>query len=194
MKKIEEFKKDKKIKDLNEINGVKFKVMWSTRVLYNFLGMSAFLLIMFLTGNLVEYGKIILDFEELLPLIIVSGPIFIFLNFINRKFIGKVVAVINEKGIYTKDGVILWNKIKEIRYKAQILPPTTRNKFSRYCYLTVSTDKDEYRILHAPHKMIKHIKKHIPNVKVKRDNESIITIILIMCISVLGPIIDKFKN
>lgn len=178
---------------LKEIDGIKFRIMWSTRILYLFLGMTVSLLITFQIGYLLEYGSMITDYDELVPLVVMSVIVLLFLNYFNRKFLGKIVAVINENGIYTKNGVISWNNIKEIKYNTPI--PLTRSSdiYEIYCSLTVSTDDNEYKILHAPKKMIKYIKRYVPNVKVKRDSELILIILISLVLAILIPIAYHFN-
>ncbi|MBE6070766.1 MAG: hypothetical protein E7208_02285 [Clostridium butyricum] len=87
-------KNNKDILELKEIKGIRFRVMWSNRIAYLFFGMMAFLIMTFQIGSLLKYKSIILDYYELIPLIVVLVPFLLFLNYINRKFLGKVVAVL----------------------------------------------------------------------------------------------------
>lgn len=186
-------KKNKKITNLKEIDGIRFRMMWSTRISYFFLGLMVFVVIMVQIISLLEYKSIASNFDELIPLLVVVIPVLLFLNYINRKFLGVIVAVINENGIYAKNKFISWKKIKKIGYTTPIPLSRTRNKYELYCYLTVFTDNHEYKILHAPHKMIKYIKKYVPDVHVKRDNELILTILVCLGGAVLIPIMHKFE-
>lgn len=186
-------KNDKNILELKEIDGIKFRIMWSSRILYLFLSMMIFLVITIQIGSLLKYGLLILDYDGLIFLVFTFVFILLILSYFNGKFLGKVVAVINENGIYTKDEYISWNKIKGVCYHTPIPLSRTMNKYEIYCSLTIFTDNNEYKILHAPHKMIRCIKKYIPDVKVKRDNELIFIIILCLCVAFLIPIADKFN-
>lgn len=179
--------------DLKEINGIKFRIMWSTRILYLTLGITVWVILTFQIGNLLKYGSMIKNYGDLLPLVVMYVVVLFFARYLNRKFLGKIVAVINEKGIYTKNGVIPWKEIKEIGYNTSISLSRTSDPYERYCSLRVTTYHKEYKILHAPHMMIKYIKRYVPNVIVKRDNELILMILISISVAVFVLIADKFN-
>jgi hypothetical protein len=184
---------DNKILDLKEIDGIKFRIMWSTRILYFMLGITVWITIVVQIGSLLKYGFMMKSYDELVPLVVMYVVVLLLASYLNRKFLGKIVAVINEKGIYTKNGVIPWSKIKEIRYNTQNPLSRTSDPYERYCSLTVTTSHKEHKILHAPHMMIRYIKRYVPKVKVKRDNELIGMILISLGVSVFVLIADKFK-
>ncbi|WP_143316499.1 hypothetical protein [Clostridium sp. HBUAS56017] len=184
---------DNNILDLKKVDGIKFRIMWSTKILYLMLGITVWITIIFQIGSLLKYGLIMKSYDELVPLVVMYVLVLLLASYLNRKFLGKIVAVINEKGVYTESGVIPWNKIKEIRYNTPISLSRVADPYERYCSLTVTTCHKEYKILHAPHIMIRYIKRYVPNVEVKRDKELIVMILISLGVSVFVLIADKFK-
>lgn len=174
--------------NLDEIEGYKFKIMWSTKILYTFLFISIIVILPIQLGNLFKYGKILIDLGELIASIIVSCAIIIPLYFVNKKFLGKTVAVANNRGIYTENEIILWRNIRKVQYSSPIPVRRTRDLYEIYCSISIYTDNKKYRILHAPSSMIRYIKRNKKEVVVKFNRDIIlgfiICIILIIVIAI----------
>lgn len=186
-------KNNNNILKLREIDGIKFRAMWSSKILYALLLLVGISVTATSIFSLIREGRL-LNYMKLFRLAIVFVPM-LFLCFINKKFLGIIVAVIDEKGIYTKNRTILWDQVKEIKYHVPIMP--SRGRFEPYeyfCSLTVYTNNNAYEILHAPRKMVKYIKAYVPNVKVRRDYEFIFEIVMIFVITSIGFIIVGFRS
>lgn len=181
-------KKKNNFLKLRKIEGVKFRIMWSSKIIGLFLISFAICISIALDGILYEGRSI--ELNEFVPFVGMTVIFLLFIRYLNGKFLGKIVAVINEQGIHTKDGVIPWRKIKQIVYLAPI-PQRSSNLYSIFCSLTVTTTDNEYKILHAPRLMIKYIKKYVPSVEVKRDKELIISIILILVAAFVTPVMCR---
>lgn len=186
-------KNNNNILKLRKVDGIKFRAMWSSKILYALLilvGLSVTAASIF---SVIREGRL-LNYIKLFRLAIVFVPM-LFLCFINKKFLGIIVAVVDEKGIYTKDKIILWNQVKEIKYHVPIIPEKgSLELYEYFCSLTVYTNNNAYEILHAPRCMIKYIKEYVPNVKVIRDSEFIFEILMIFVMISIGSIIFGFHS
>lgn len=96
---------------------------------------------------------------------------FLILSALNRRFFGKIICVINENGIYYKDGLIKWNDIIKIEYELQF-PGRGIQKESRFCHAVIYTKKDKIKLFHAPVFFISKVKKHQPFLDAKLSKNS----------------------
>ena len=86
---------------------------------------------------------------------------FIILSFLNRRYFGKIICVINEDGIHHKDGLIKWDDIVKIEYEIK-LPGGVVKKENSFCHAVIHTKKHRTVIFHAPIFFISKVKKHKP--------------------------------
>lgn len=179
--------------NLKELDGVRFRVMWSTKILYLYLGILAFVIVISEIYHLLDHESLAISCDEVISSLMWL-PLLLILICLNKMFLGSIVAVINEDGIYTKDEHISWKEIKEIGYYVRI--PLSRGRssiYDRYCFLAIYTDYQEYKILHAPRKMVKYIKRYVPDVQVRKDIEAIVMAVIFLGIAILVPAAKKFE-
>lgn len=84
---------------------------------------------------------------------------FVILSAINRFWIGKIICVLNEEGIYYKDGLIKWEAVTHIEYNAE--QPTRYNRHSS-AYIIGKNMKVE--LAHAPYMLLRKAKKYNPEI------------------------------
>ena len=86
---------------------------------------------------------------------------FIILSFLNRRYFGKIICVINKDGIHYQDGLIMWEDIAKIEYEIEF-PGGVVKKENSFCHAVIHTKKHRTVIFHAPIFFISKVKKHKP--------------------------------
>lgn len=182
---------------LKEIDGIRFRVMWSTRILYLLLCLLITMIFFVAFTNYIEYDSTFFKYYKIPHLIFSKIHIVLLILLVillNDKYLSPIVAVINEKGIYTRYNIILWEDIDEICYKIKVPFLKSSNKYSLYCHLEITTSDYTYKILHVPHKIVRYIKRYVPNVKVKKDKEFIVLYLLCIIGLIIFSFVLKFKK
>ena len=120
---------------------------------------------------------------------ILSIP-FILLYFLNSHFFGKIVCVINDKGIYYENGFKPWREIEKVEYEIDF---SGGNRI-RYCHAVLHTKKGKIPVMHAPLHILSTIKKFKPDLtaKVSKNSEELLVIIFV-AFFILVPIIGLLK-
>lgn len=121
------------------------------------------------------------------------SPLFavlIALYFANRRFFGAVISVLGEKGVYTEEGLLEWERIRRAVYCPQI---SSRHRV-RYSYVQLFvTDDDgndqEIRIEHFPYYGVRAIKKACPAVEAKMSKRGKILITVYLLIPFVIPFV-----
>lgn len=134
--------------------------------------------------DLISLGKI--DFPELGQNIMTGASIwlilsvpFVIFSVLNRSCFGKVICVLNEAGIYYKDGFIKWCDIDKVEYEIRI-PGHSSKMNDNFCSAVLYTKGKSTELLHAPLYILSRVKKHSPETDVKISKSS--RFILIVCL------------
>lgn len=106
----------------------------------------------------------------------------IILSLLNRRFFGKIVCVINERGIYYKGGFIPFEKIKKIEYEISFYGRRTR--FDS-CHAMIYTDGEEIRLSHAPYYLIRLAKKFRPDIPAAISKKTVVTFIISVAVAIV---------
>lgn len=117
---------------------------------------------------------------------------FIILSFLNRRYFGRIICVVNEDGIHYQDGTVKWEDITKIEYEIE-LPGGTVRKEHLFCHAVVHTKKENITLIHAPRYVLSTVKKYRPSMDTgisKNSKWKIGLVILIIVIAV--PFIPLF--
>lgn len=137
------------------------------------------------------------DFSEWADLVLTAGKIsvayalpFIISVILNRLFIGIVVCILNDDGIYYRDGFIKWDEIIKIEY--EIVFPNRRKP--HFCHARIITNNNTIQLVHAPLYLISKIRKMKPQIEAKVTKSSIFFVCLfiafVLFVSIFIPFIS----
>ena len=117
---------------------------------------------------------------------------FVILSILNRRFFGKIICVINENGIYYKDGLLKWDEILKIAYEIE-LPGGVVKKENLFCRSVIYTRKEKIKLTHTPMFFISKVKKYNPSLdaKVSKKSKWMIGFIIVL-LTIAVPIISLF--
>ena len=136
--------------------------------------------------------EVISDFLKSLPPMasiwaIVLIPLLL-LSLLNRFCFGKVICVLDEKGIHLESGQLSWNEVKSISFQT---PIHSRFRHSRHNCATFSIKKSqeyEVDVLHFPFYALRKIKKYCPDVKIVVRDKGLI-VLSILCPTIISIIL-----
>lgn len=162
-------KRKKKYAVLKNSDGTKIRMQYFNIPVFTFLAL-VIVPVLFIAPAVAIKNKEPLFSYDLLTTLGVSVIIllpFILLSVLNRFFFGKVVCVINDKGIRLIDDFIKWDDITEISYQPGGL--AKYNYHSSYAYITVRRPGGVYTscidIPHFPLYGLILLKRRLPEVK-----------------------------
>ncbi len=117
---------------------------------------------------------------------------FVILSILNKRFFGRIICVVNENGIYYKDGLLKWNDIIKIEYEIQF-PGGVVKKENLFCHAVIHTRKEKINLIHAPMFFISKVKKHQPSLdaKVSKSSKWMIGCILVL-LAIAPPMLPLF--
>ena len=166
--------------ELKKIPGIKIRRQYCVGMLTIWITFVMFLTILYLLeSHPIEDLKF-----YLLPLTVLSLPMS--LVFLNRFFIGEIACVINEDGVYYKQGLIEWGTIERVKFdiegKGRYLPAVTS--------IDVIGGKGWPRMVeHVPYFAVKKMKKFKPEIEVTfTDRAKRFRFWNIVCIVIFGLI------
>lgn len=165
---------------LEDIEGEKIRRQFFTIFVY---GILAFLpmAIVLLLGIEASKGQIslllILECIFIPPLIILPFGIF---SALNKSKFGKIVCVMNEKGLYTEKRFVPWEKIKTIKYNDHGSNTISEAMFKHASVEALGVDARPVRfeIIHFPLYGLKVAKKHSPHINIKLSEYQLFMIFL----------------
>lgn len=97
-------------------------------------------------------------------------PPLLVLSLLNRFVFGKVICVVDDQGLYYKDGLIRWSEIKKAEYHPDFPSAVFRQIFCcNSLHLTIQPFQKELclELDHAPFLLLRIIKKHCPGIRCK---------------------------
>jgi len=117
---------------------------------------------------------------------------FIILAVLNRCYFGKIVCVLNNKGLNYKDGIIKWDEINTIEYEINI--PIKVYRKMPFCNAVIYTNNANIVLVHAPLFIISKVKKYSPNIETCISDKSKWRIALIIGLyAVIAPLVPVFR-
>lgn len=161
---------------LKEISGQKIRRQYFNIPIYLLLSMWAAIISGWFTASIVDQTvgseKWFEDALFLFALMAVLLLPLLLLSVVNRCCFGKVICVLNDRGLFYEDnGVhhIVWNDIKQILYEPDVTGKVGYRWLSgcNTAYVTIKPfqKKVEIELVHAPFSLLRKVKKHNPNVK-----------------------------
>lgn len=178
--------------DLKDVEGKHIYRRWSSAILVYSVSIMLVLLLIMLVDNLKKGNtdiftttkNFILDFY---PIIMLAFITWLVLLFINLTILKRLVAVVNESGLYINEKFITWDTIDTIQYEVSWPGKTGYD----CCKLHIYTLNAHYIIPHAPRRLCKYIKKYSTNVSVKRDGTFWIVVVLMIVVVLFMAYFDK---
>lgn len=137
-------------------------------------------------------GELISAFIKVLPITgLIWGVVLIpliLLSILNRFCFGKVICVLDDKGIHTENELLLWTNIKSVSFKIAM---HSRFRYRPACTTFSIKNAGEYEIdiMHFPFYGLRKIKRYCPNVKVKVHNKGWI-MFLALCPTIIAIVLS----
>jgi hypothetical protein len=108
------------------------------------------------------------------------------LSLCNRFFCGRIVCVLDEKGIHHAHGLVRWEDVKHIDYDIEI----TGRHSNAPCSATVYRRKGApIELEHAPLRILFAARRRAPGLDVRLSSTSKFLLILIAAAEILVPVI-----
>lgn len=165
--------------ELKQLSGDNIRIQYFNYILGIFLSFVPTVPIMVLIMEWKESGKWLFDefisaFLETLPITtaiwgVVLIPL-ILLSILNRFCFGKVICVLDDKGIHTENDLLLWTDIKSVSFKTAM---HSRFRYRPACttFYIKNTSEYELDIINFPFYGLRKIKRYCPDVNVKVQNK-----------------------
>lgn len=122
------------------------------------------------------------DIVDILGMFLFFISLLIILSLANRFLLGKIICILNEQGIYYNQGLIPWSDIEKIEYIVN-LPARQYNVHCSYAHVTGKNI--DVKLLHAPHLLLRNVKRYDSRIETGLSLGSKIEI----CCYVLVPVI-----
>lgn len=150
------------LEDLNKISGIRIRRLYFNVWIYICL---VILSMMIVIAALLE-KSVLLFFQfafESTQYMLVIIAIFIILSLLNICLFGRLICVVNEKGLYCNQKFLEWTQIKKATYDIDLPGRISWG----YCSVKIEYDRGHTLIIpHAPRSILKQIIKHCQDVKV----------------------------
>lgn len=151
---------------LDDIAGEKIRWQFFTIFVYAFTAISPMIMFIvpFFEG---KDGRFSLSFffEAIFMMSLMISVCFI-LSFFNKRYFGKVVCVMNEKGLYTEDRFVPWDRVKAIGYNAHAsLSSQTPYNHASFDISCEDVDTFSFDVPHFPLYGLSIAKKYAPHAK-----------------------------
>lgn len=183
------YKKDRK-KEYKKVQGQKIRRQYFNALIYILLGIIPMFAVIS-AGYALKNGTFSLEkwlgglgtgaytlFVFLLPLVLLSV--------FNRFFFGKIVCVLNEKGIWYDGGHAVWSDITAVEYESAL---PSRGSSRGYSHAVVICGDNRIIIDQAPLYMLRQVRKYALHIKTRHSKSSRIFICLMIGITVIVPVI-----
>ena len=194
--------------DLREVEGTKIRQQYFNGIIYIGLSCDFMALIVLVMMSLRDQTPLYPEYLMLYGVGLLLLLPFVALSALNRFFFGEIICVINEKGIYHKNGFTPWVNIREIVYEISLPSKETLRAAaardypgSKYahatsydcCHAFLMLGKT-YRItlLHAPLHLLKEAKKYHPDLRTSLSEYTQGLLTILALILVFGSIFLPF--
>lgn len=182
---------------LCDISGTKIRWQYFTVPIYIIWSMCFLMVCSFLICSSLKKGSDLSDMlgeiaSVLYMLAIITLP-FAFLAILNRFLFGKIICVLDEKGMHCREGFIRWEDISEIAYDID-LPGKHRwgNSSATVTGKYINGQSFEILLNHAPHHLIYKAKRLRPDINAHFTKDSFVWIFLFTVFPVVLPILIVF--
>jgi hypothetical protein len=145
------------------------RIRWQFFTVYIYVFTAIFPIVAFCIPFLEEKDgtfSISLFFEAIFMMSLIISVFFI-LSFFNKRYFGKVVCVMNEKGFYTEDRFVSWDRVKAIGYNAHAsLTSQTPYNHASFDISCEDVSTFSFDVPHFPLYGLNTAKKYLPNAKI----------------------------
>ncbi|MBE6543735.1 MAG: hypothetical protein E7675_04990 [Ruminococcaceae bacterium] len=181
---------------LKYINGKKIRTQYFNSLIYSNLFLMSSVPLLMLLIDIQEHKFVFSNWLSNVficfgVMLILSFPL-ILLSILNRHCFGRIVCVLDDKGIHYREGFIKWEDINSIEYFISNQRRYSYDPF-RSCRAVIYTDKGSISLLHSPFYILASIKKIKPNIPSGMSRSSkfriIFLAILLYVFVVIFPII-----
>lgn len=176
---------------LREIDGKKIRRQYFNIFIFVEIIMSLFLVTPILVINTLwgDSGTKLNSWSEMFTDIIAVAIVlmlpFMLISFFNRFLFGKIVCVLNDKGVYYLKGaskrVAKWDDIHCIEYGIRMWPFFVTFDHP-WCYAHIIGEDLDVNISHTPFMLLKKTKKHNKKIKLEFEKTGLIMVALAVAI------------
>lgn len=187
------------MKKLENLHGKKIRRLYLSPFIYTFLSFLPMIPIMYLISDLKENKFVFSEFcknmVELFLCFFIFIVFFAFLSLLNRLFFGKIIAVLNDDGIYLENTFLSLGNIQKIEYTPHYITKSPNGKtFATFFVKTPENPEYSIDVLHFPLYALFKIKKYNPEIEIKLSKDGIFNIwfcilmpiVLSVIISIIG--------
>jgi len=183
--------------ELKRLSGDNIRIQYFNYILGIFLSFVPMVPIMILIMEWKEsgewlFGELISAFLKTLPVAAVIWGVvlipLIFLSILNRFCFGKVICVLDDKGIHTENDLLLWTDIKGVSFKTAM---HSRFRYRPACatFSIKNAGEYEFDIMHFPFYGLRKIKRYCPDVKVEVHNKGWL-IFMVLCPTIIAIVLS----
>lgn len=94
------------------------------------------------------------------------------LSVLNRFLFGRIICVLDDKGLHHKGGFIPWQHIEQVIYEVEV-----PSRHWEFCRAIIHSKAGELTLNHAPYFLLKKIKRHTPDIPVRLSKSSVFAIV-----------------
>ncbi len=188
--------KTEKVKnDLKKIDGKKIRWQYFSVIIYGMISLMMMLVVMFaildIRADKFAWATI---FGVASMWLYMTSP-FIVLSILNRFLFGKVLCVMNNRGVYFENDFIPWKNIKKVEYNPE-LSSKHKVKYSYASFTIAEGNSREYQlnISHFPLYGLRIIKNYNPDIKTQiPTNKKLFIVCMMLMPCVVALIISIFN-
>lgn len=174
---------------LKEIEGIKIRWQYFTGILIVALAFTVFVPYCMLVFSLFFGNFVFSEWLDALRTFAVFGAVgsapLVLLSVLNRFFFGKIVCVVNTRGIHWADGLIRWDDVDRLEYELSYVSRWG----SQYCHANVFTRAGKVTLVHAPLFLLSYAKKYKPDIHAKLSQGSVFALILMAVGLLIVPLL-----
>ena len=115
------------------------------------------------------------------------------LSVLNRFFVGEILCVLNEKGLYYEEKeavrLIPWRELRRVSYQPDI---PWRSGYRSHCYcnraeITVQSfkKKKQFELYHVPYILLRKIKKYAPDIHCGLTKSGVVLVVMMALLPVV---------
>ena len=183
--------------ELKQLSGDTIRIQYFNYILGVLLSFVPMVFIMVLMMEWKESGKWLFDefissFLETLPIMAVTWGIvlipLILLSLLNRFCFGKVICVLDDRGVHTENDLLLWTDIKGVSFKTAT---HSRFRYEPTCatFSIKNTGEYEFDVIHFPFYGLRKIKKYCPDINVEVRNKGWL-IFIALCPTIIAFVLS----
>ena len=183
---------------LKDIKGTKIRRQWFFTPMVMSIGLIALFLIAVSIMNVMSGSEVQQEDKDFLLfffrsvfsiefLLLISFEfLLLILSILNTKFFGKIVAVINDDGVYTNQMFLKWDNISEIEFFPRVIK---EHHIDDCAYTKIVSAKKVYNVAHMPLYFLLKAKRYNPKIKIKINKKTILFYMILSLIWIIVPIV-----